>query len=243
LAGLALAGALAGCNGSSHPPPTTTTTSRAPVTTTTTTVPGTQLSGPRTVLSPIGLNVRQSPSKSSKILASAAQGVTFTVKGHSPADGGWYEVQGSSANGWISANPTLSAAGTFLPFQSNHLGFAVLYPDNWLEETLPNSVVFKAPPGTAETVTFRAGPPATLPHGHAGYELTSTQTVIPCGVTTTLYVYMPVSATGPVVPQVRIPVTTKETLAIDGVLPSKAYMQSFDNFVNSVTFANPQCRV
>jgi hypothetical protein len=244
-AAAALAFLLAGCIHLSHSssPPTTSTTVRA--TTTTTAAPrGVQESGPRTVLSPIGLNVRQAPSKSAKVVASAAQGVTLTVVGHTLADGGWYEVRGQSAKGWISAEASLSAPGTFLPYQSNQLGFTVLYPSTWKVQPLRTQVNFTAPAG-GQWVAFRTGPPASLPHGSNGHELVSTQTVVPCGVTTTMFGYAPTSSassgTGPLLAQVRIPVNPKSTLAIDSAMAERADVAFVLDFVNSVTFADPQC--
>src|ERR1700678_2324294 len=103
--GAALSVGLGACFSNSHPPartlPTVTTVVRP---TTTTSVPGVQTSGPRTVLSPIGLNVRAGPSKATKVLGTAAEGVVLDVLGHTSQGGGWFKVKGATVTGWISAS-------------------------------------------------------------------------------------------------------------------------------------------
>src|ERR1700689_5135239 len=105
--------ALGACFSSSHPKPR----AQPPVTTvvrpstTTTSVPGVQTTGPRTVLSPIGLHVRAGPSTAAKILGTAAEGVVLDVLGHTSQGGGWFKVKGATVTGWITASATLSAPG------------------------------------------------------------------------------------------------------------------------------------
>jgi hypothetical protein len=243
VAGIALALLLAGCIHLSHSSaPTTTTPSTVPRTTTTTKVPGVQSTGIRTVLSPIGLNVRQRPSKSAKILASAAQGVAFTVFGHAVNDGVWYAVRGQSVTGWISGAANLSSPGTFVLYQSNPIGFTVLYPTAWTVTPTSAVVVFKGP-ANVDTVTFRSSPPSVGPLASPpGRVLTGTTTVVPCGVTTAQHTYALPNGSGPLIALVRIPVDPKHDLAIEGVLRGKADLLTFDDFVNSVAFANPQCQ-
>jgi hypothetical protein len=240
-AGLVLSLVMAACTGSSKPPPPPPTVP-ASTTTTTTLPPGIQTTGPRTVLSPIGLNVRQGPSKSAKVLASAAQGVELAVIGYSSADGGWYKVKGETVSGWISDNPSLSAFGTFLPYQSVPLGFSVLYPSSWTSATTAAMSLFRSPTGH-DTVAFRqAATAAGLGTGSADHVLVATQAVVACGVTTTMFTYALPSGGGPFVSLVRIPVAAKQFLGINSVVAAKADLATVDDFINSVTFSNPQCQ-
>ncbi|HLI74701.1 MAG TPA: SH3 domain-containing protein, partial [Acidimicrobiales bacterium] len=45
--------------------------------------------GVRTVLSPIGLNIRSQPSSSASVVRTAAQGAVLTVLAHTDQGGGW----------------------------------------------------------------------------------------------------------------------------------------------------------
>lgn len=129
-AAVALGVGLAACGSSGHHG-TATTVARSTTVPTTTTVPGVQTTGDRTVLSPIGLNVRAGPTKADRVVGTAAQGVVLTVLGYTSAAGGWYHVKGSSATGWISGDPMLSAAGLFTTYSSGRLLFNALYPATW----------------------------------------------------------------------------------------------------------------
>ena len=85
-------------------------------------------SGVRTVLSPLGLNIRQSAAVTSARLGTAAQGAVLQVVGHTDQNGGWYQVQGQTVSGWITADPTLTAAGQFTQYQSQDRQFSALLP-------------------------------------------------------------------------------------------------------------------
>ena len=168
--------------------------------------------------------------------------MVFTVFGHAVDNGIWYAVRGQSVRGWISGATSLSASGTFVLYQSNPLGFTVLYPTAWTVTPVSGLVVFRGP-GNVDTVTFRSGPPSTArPATPPGRVLTGTTTVVPCGVTTAQYTYAPATGTGPLIALVRIPVDAKHDLAIEGVLRGKGDLLTFGNFVNSVAFTNPQCQ-
>jgi Bacterial SH3 domain len=243
VAGVALAVSLAACGSSGHqanpPPPTTTATTVAP---TTTTLPGVQSSGARTVLSPIGLNVRAQPAKTAKVLGTAAEGVALTVLGYRAADGGWYEVRGATVTGWISASNTLSAPGTFQPYSSSALGFASLYPTGWTVKASPSAAVFRAPIG-GDTITVTAGPTtAQLGRGQAGYALSRSEQVVVCGVTGDLDTYTDTTAANRYLAQVLLTLDAKHALAINGSVPGSAQVQTVLNFANSVTFPFPQCQ-
>ena len=152
---------VAGCQGSGKPavaPTTTVTTANASVTTSpgggSTTTIAIQASGPRTVLSPIGLNVRAQASKTGAVVGTAGQGATLTVLGHTGEGGtGWYQVKGATVTGFITDNPVLSAEGKFKAYSSIPLNFEALYPENWTPtEVPPASVVFRA--GAGETASW-----------------------------------------------------------------------------------------
>src|SRR5258708_40287660 len=65
---------------------------------------GAQTSGVRTVLAPLGLNLRSADSSQSQVLGTVAQGTLLNVVGHSDSNGGWYHVKGDTTSGWITAN-------------------------------------------------------------------------------------------------------------------------------------------
>ncbi len=202
-----------GCSTSGH---TSSPTTSAPapstaVPATSTTASGPKASGLRTVLSPIGLNVRRAPSTSAPVLGAAAQGVVLTVLGYTSSGGGWFKVKGATVTGWISAQPTLSAPGQFQPYSSSP--FSALYPATWTESAMagsrpvpttstpsqatstaatpaaPSSVVFRPTSGLGDIVVTAAGSVSPLPHGRAGYSLNSVSQVLACGITAGLVVF------------------------------------------------------
>jgi Bacterial SH3 domain len=202
----------AGCNSTAHK--SSSTTSRpAPSTTGAGSVgsSGPQTSGPRTVLSPIGVNVREAASKSARVVGSAAQGVVLTVLGYTPTAGGWFHVKGATVTGWITAQPTLSAPGQFRSYSSDQ--FAALYPAPWTESALPvsasvsttsapsqttpasrapgppSSVSFRPASGAGDIVATAAGSVAQLPDGRQGYGRTTVSQVVVCGLTAGLVVF------------------------------------------------------
>jgi uncharacterized protein YgiM (DUF1202 family) len=228
------------------------TTTTAPTTTTTsTTVPLTQASGPRTVLSPIGLNVRAKPSKKAPVLGIAAQGAVFQVLGHTTLDGGWYKVAGATATGWVSGSPALSAPGNFSSYDSS--AFGVLYPASWSFVTAtPTSVVFHAPQPGVDTVVFtRAAKESQLSTVIAGYRYNTSEQVVACGVTAHIYTYSqaspPATAARQLAPleqyraQVVLVLDATHVLGITANLSALAQLRIFLDFVNSVTFPYPQC--
>lgn len=155
---LALVVALGACGSSGrHAAPTTTPTTAHTTATTAplTTVPGIQTSGPRTVLSPIGLNLRAQPVRSAHILGTAAQGAVLNVLQHMAQGGGWFQVKGATHTGWIIDSRTLSAPGLFRSYASAQ--FTVLYPSTWTASASPpNTVTFRAGTGTESIVVRTA---------------------------------------------------------------------------------------
>jgi hypothetical protein len=238
-----------GSSGKKAVPPTkpTVTVTTLPASTTTatpttaTTLPTAQASGARTVLSPIGLNVRAQPAKSAKVLGTAAQGTVLTVLANNGQ--GWLEVKGATTTGWISATPALSAPGKF----------GALYPLGWTAaEAPPTNVVFRAPSGPDTVVVTNGASVAALGRGRAGYHQSQSEQIVVCGVTTHLDTYMatgvPAGATtaGATVQQylaqVLVPLDAQHALGINANLTDLSVLPTVRNFANSVTFPYPECQ-
>ena len=239
----------AGCgsSGQHQAVPTTTRDTASP----TTTVPAVQTSGPRTVLSPIGVNVRAEANKSARVVGTAAWGSVLTVLGHTGAEGGWFEVKGAAHTGWISGDPTLSAAGEFLPYTSNI--FTALYPPTWTHQSSRSAVaVFTSSTGRDSIDATTASTASQPARGRTGYGEASSRTVVVCGVTADLVTYSrtgPASGTSPTATkpdpyllQIRLTLDPHHVLAFDANLSGLgAPLQVFSNFLDSVTFPFPEC--
>ncbi len=209
----------------------------------TTTIPGIETTGPRTVLSPIGLHVRAAPSLAAKVLGTAGQGVVLEVEGQTGQSGGWYKVRGATITGWISGSPSLSAAGTFRDFTSVVHHFQVLFPLTWSVVDSAASAVFRAPAQTETIVVTTAPTVAKLGQVRAGYRQVRTETLVACGVTGDLNTYAAGgAASGPYYAQIRLALDKQHALGIAASFPDLAGLQPVRNFVNSITFSSPQCQ-
>ena len=198
---LVLAGlALAACGGSSsttvttggdvatNPPQTDQVTSTTTATSTGTGGP-TQTSGTRTVLATLGLNLRASPSTSGAVVGSLGEGTEVTVIGSTDQNGGWYNVQGETRSGWITANPQYSTARHMTSFASSQHGFSLLFPDTWSFVDNGGATVMFAPQsgGVEQVVVSTAANQAALGQpGITGYSASSGNSVEVFGVTGTL---------------------------------------------------------
>ncbi len=216
------------------------------------TLPSGQASVKRTVLSPIGLNVRAEPSTSSKVLGTAAQGTVLTSLGHVDTDGGWYQVRGATVTGWISADPTLSAAGEFRTYTSGL--FSALYPSTWATtESPPATVVFRSDAGQ-ENIVVTGGPSvAKLPRGRDGYGQSGSMQIVVCGVTSDLVTYQQAgssattasttsAATLPYLAEIRLTVDAQHALGLYGNLSDLGpQLQTFRAFADSLVFPSKQC--
>lgn len=243
------------CSASGHltiPLPSTTAGS-----TTTSTVPVTKSGETRTVLSPIGLNVRAQPEKTAHLLGTAAQGTALAVIGYTSDAGGWYQVKGSTVTGWITADPTLSAAGEFRPYGSGV--FNALLPATWEARTeSPASVLFGDPSGGDNVMAITAPNVTSLPNVPVGYGERSSQQILVCGVTSRLVTFsrvggapassVPSPTTVPTgVPQpylvvVRLPMDAQHAVGFYANLSNlHASLDSFKALVYSVTFPFPVC--
>ncbi len=212
-------------------------------------------SGVRTVLSPLGLNIRQSASVSSTRLGTAAQGTVLQVVGHTDQNGGWYQVQGQTVSGWITADPTLTATGQFTQYQSQDRQFSALYPQSWTFAESTTNVLFHPVVGDLTIVARNGVHVADFgPVGATGFNASGQETVIVCGVTADLNEYTHVGAppappapgtTGPLalLAQVRLRLDATHALALDFNYNKSADLDVFSAFYNSMTFPFPQCQL
>lgn len=240
-------GMVAGCSLPGHnaaPKPTTPVVTTSPGSTAvaaTTTIPGIQTSGARTVLSPIGLNVRDQPATTGKVVGTAAQGVTLAVVGYSPAAGGWYQVHGATVTGWITARAGLSAPGDFKGYTSAPLAFTALYPAAWSVKEAPASTAFVAP-GATESITVVTGANlAALPKGLPGYVLSHSEQIVVCGVTSYLDSYTGAAPGSPLAAQISLPLDATHALGIEGNLAGVAQLGDVRTFAATVSFPYPAC--
>ena len=251
---VALSVGLSACFSSGHPaahPPPTTTTTRVR---STTTVPGVQTSGARTVLSPIGLNLRAQPSLSATVLGTAAEGVKLQVLGHTAVGGGWFEVKGTTVTGWITANARLSAPGTFTAYNSSAHQFAALYPQSWTVTESAANAIFRASPRGGETIVVSTAPTvAKVGRGRAGYREVASEQTVTCGITANLDIYVqatappstvtapPAGASERYLAQILLTLDLKHALVIDANLTALSQLQTVRDFANSVSFPFPEC--
>jgi Bacterial SH3 domain len=229
--------------GTSTPPTSVASSSRTSTSRprTTTTGPASQARGPQTVLSPVGLNVRSGPSKSDKVIGTAAQGVALLRLGHTDKNGGWYEVSGATVIGWISAAPSLSAPGHFSYYSSS--AFNVLFPAGWTTNGKPNSGVVFRPRSTAEVVVITASTSvAKLPTvGHAAsISEYGVQQVVACGVSGYLYSYRTVNP-HKFYADAAFFLGTGHALGLKATLSSLSQIATVLDFVNSISFPLPVC--
>ena len=193
------------------------------------------------MLSPIGLNIRAGPSKSAKVIGTAAQGTVLQLLAHTPQAGGWYKIHGATLTGWISANPSFSAAGRFGSYTSS--AFNVLFPAGWVAAGTPRSGVTFKPPSTPEKVVVTAAPSvAVLPSVSqgAGVSENNSQQVVACGVTAYLYSFT-TSTPGKYLADVKLSLDAHHALGLMATLTSLSQMATVLDFVNSVSFPLPVC--
>lgn len=252
--------ATAGCTGSgSSSSATTTTASTVAAAHGGGSTSGTfQTSGVRTILSPIGLNVRSMPSASAPVLGSAAQGVTLNVLGHTDEGGGWYHVMGATvSSGYITDNPTDSAAGAFTAYSDDGSNFSALYPSKWTATAVPpDGVVFRPPSGGDSIMVSAAAKVSQLPQDQTGYHRDMATTKVVCGVTGELVTYSQSTTASPASPPtlpggavaerylIRIDLTLDPTHAVgvDAFLADLGQAGPVDNVISSLSFPAPQCQ-
>jgi Bacterial SH3 domain len=211
-------------------------------------------SGVRTVLSPLGLNIRAGPAITAARLGTAAQGAVLSVVGRTDQNGGWYQVQGQTVSGWITGDPSLTAAGQFQQYQSQARQISALYPQTWTFAEDAASVVLHPSDGP-QTIVVRNGVHTADfgPGGGAGFTGSGQETVVVCGVTGDLNEYThngalastPAPGTaGPLalLAQIRLRLDSTHALALDFNYGAAADLDVFSAFYNSLTFPFPQCQ-
>ena len=218
--------------------PTTTTTAS---TTTSTTAAATAAHGPVTVLSPIGLHVRAGPSRSAKVIGSAAQGAVFQLLAYTSSHGGWYKVLGTTLTGWISADPAYSTRGQFSSYSSP--AFSVLYPPGWTQAGTPHTgVTFRSPSPTEKVVITTAASLAKLPVAAqgAGVSQSSSRIFVACGVTGYFVTYT-TSDPHRDLAGIALLLDAHHALGLRATYTSPSQVRTILDFVNSLSFPFAVC--
>jgi len=212
---------------------------------------GAQTSGVRTVLAPLGLNLRSADAPTAQLVGTLAQGTVLTVLGYSQRNNGWYHVQGDTQSGWISSNPLFSSPHRFNLYSSPQRGFTALYLEAWTFTEDPAAVVFRPQSGGGQAVVVQTaakvddlGPP-----GRDGYTLASSDSAEVFGVTGTLRIYSrtgTVASPGPDSPpplshlaEIRIAIDANRAMRLDFGYDDSGDLQQFTDFYSSVSFPPP----
>ena len=192
---LALVAAACGSSGPSATPTTThpttsISTTSTSSTTTTTTAPVSQTTGPQTVLSPIGLNVRAGPSKSAKVIGTAEQGTVFQLVAHTnQAGAGTRSGVRPSPVGSAPTWGTAHRGGLVLTIPARSRFFS--RPDGARREHRGRES-FSGPPSSPEKVIITTAPSVaklTLVSQGAGISEINSRQLVACGVTAYLFSY------------------------------------------------------
>ena len=216
----------------------------------------------RTVLTQLGLNIHSDASLTAPVVGTAAQGATLTVQDYQAGNSGWYKVQGASTTGWISADPTLTAAGIFNPYSSAERGFSALIANNWTFSEEPADVVFRPQQGQ-QSIVVRSGASSAAMGQEAppGYVQSTTEQEVVCGYTGQLDYYIggtgaqpaPASPSPGASPTpsaqhlalyaaIRLRFDATHTMEIAFNYASKDQLPIFQDFYNSISFPFPQCQ-
>ena len=252
---IATATLLVACPG--VPPSATQSPSRTPtVVTLPTPTPTPQIVGStRTVLSPLGLRVHSVPVlASTNVVGGFSQGRSFTVLEYQSGGGGWYRVQGATLSGWVVADPTLTAAGTFNTFAQAD-GITALYPQTWGFENESFGALFVPQQATGQSAVIEIanslksfGAP-----GLPGYTQSTAVPLLVCGYTGTLSYYVKDAAysgaTPPPLPVAREPLYAEIRFKIDSShamlmgfnYQNAGQLEVFAALYNSVSFPFPLC--
>ena len=215
-------------------------------------------SGIRTVLTPLGLNVRAGPATSAHALALASRNTVLQVLGHDDANGGWYHVRGETVTGWVSADPALTSGHRFQLYASDSRGFDALYRDSWTFSESADAVGFR-PQSGSERITVRgaAGMSALGPVGGPGYTRRQDDSVVVCGVTADLVQFdhatgnathsasaSPPAAEQPLghLAELQLPLDASHALDLRFDFDKPTQLVELSDFYNSMSLAAPQCR-
>jgi hypothetical protein len=215
------------------------------------TSPGVQTTGIRTVLAPLGLNVRATPLEGSQLVATVPQGTVLTVIGYNPEGSGWYQVKSDSGSGWITDNPLYSSPHRFTVYQSVQRGFSALYLEDWTFSENPGSVVFRPQSGGGQAIVVLTGAKVDdlgAP-GRDGYTLLRTEIAEVYGVTASLRIFSrtgTVASPGPDSPpplqhlaELRFTIDSSRAMRLDFGYNDQALLPQFSDFFSSVAFPAP----
>jgi hypothetical protein len=208
----------------------------------------------RTVLSPLGLRIHSAPALgSANVIGNFGQGASFTVLDYQSGGGGWLKVQGRSKVGWIVADPTLTAPGTFNQYGSAD-GVAALYPQTWGFQQESYGVIFLPQQGT-QNMLLQSGPTLESfgPQGLPGYTQSMSGTVVVCGYTGSLDEYAKNASYAGAPPtalpvprlslydEIRIKFDATHAMLIGFNYQNSGQLDVFADLYNSLTFPFPLC--
>jgi hypothetical protein len=209
----------------------------------------------RTVVSPLGLRVHSAPVlESSNVIGGFSQGRQFTVLQYQSGGGGWYRVQGQSLGGWIVADPTLTAAGTYNTYAEAD-GVTALYPQDWGFQNESFGTLFVPQQGSGQSIVLEIasslqsyGAP-----GLPGYTQSSSSSALVCGYTGTLSYYTKNAsssgATPPPLPvarqalyaEIRFKIDSSHAMLIGFNYQNSSQLDVFAALYDSVAFPFPLC--
>lgn len=219
---------LAGCGGSKGRPPAAARHSAHP--SPTPTAAATSV----TVIAPLGVNLRSGPSATASAVGVVVQGVSLPLLAHSSADGGWWEVQGSSQKGWITAAPQYTSTASFQTFQSSGaVLWSVMYEQGWnFAQQSSGAVDFTGPGNSTITVDSATSTGQLPPAAPPGATQRNVSAVVVYGVTAPLITY---AASG-YQASVELQAQASLALLIKAHLPAKTGSAALKLFLETIFF-------
>ena len=188
-----------------------------------------------TVIAPLGVNLRSSPSTSASVVQVIAQGVTLSIVGHNSVEGGWWQVKGSTASGWVTAQTKYTSTEAFQTFSSAApVAWSVMYPPGWtFAQQGSGTVVFSDTGG--ETITFVAASttaqlPAAAPTGATQSGAAAVEVF---GVTAPLVTY---ASTTSFLASIEFQAQPALAFLVKAQLPSKTGGATLNLFLETVFF-------
>ncbi len=191
-----------------------------------------------TIIAPDGVNFRSSPSTTASVLGVVAQGVTLAIVSETSAGGGWWEVRGSTATGWVTSNPEYVSTGSFQTYQSGGTGgWSVLYPAGWqFAQQSTGALAFNGPGSQTISVTqasTTAQLPAAAPSGTGEKDVAAVEIY---GVTTSLVTF---AVSSEYLAAVAFQAAPGLAFLIVAKGPSAASAASFQLFLSTFKFPLP----
>lgn len=191
-----------------------------------------------TVLAPDGVNFRSGPSSAASVTGIVAQGVTLPIVSHTSADGGWWEVKGSSSDGWITADSQDTSTASFQTYDggASTSPWSVMYKSDWdFAQSNTGVIVFSGP--STETITVSEAAttallPAAAPSGTTESDVSSVEVF---GVTTAQVTY----AGSGYLSAVAFQADPGLAFLIEAKGPSASAAATFSLFLNTFKFPLP----